>query len=250
MKFQIYIKKRGKWRDVLKRVEQLGVSYTLELTNVDTSKSPVTTAVEYSDLEPDALVFNSVDVATAEWYILLADRLDVKRIVLPPPPSIEDIAKIYDTAVQYGVEINWIYGRPPMARIVDVTTVAKTVRHTAARIVYDPVYARGAKEIYRNIVALSGYIREIYLSNRRGQRGPRLPPFNPMGVINYVEILQALYLIQWGGKLTIRQSPQYMAELDLQLRLGTEVLETTKGAGVSKKVQKRVSQVIEELMAE
>jgi len=97
-------------------------------------------------------------------------------------------------------------------------------------------------------VALSGYIREIYLSNRRGERGPRLPPFDPIGRINYVEVLQALYLIQWDGRATIRQAPQFFGELDLQLRIGAEVLETARSVGVSKKVQKRVAEIFNELM--
>jgi sugar phosphate isomerase/epimerase len=179
---------------------------------------------------------------------MLADALEVKRLVIPPPPSLEDIARFYDRAVGYGVEINWVYGTPPMARIKDVETVARQVRTTAARIVYDPVKARGVKEIYTSLIALSGYIREIYLSNRRGERGPRLPPFNPIGRINFVEILQALHLIQWEGRLTIRQAPQYFNELDLQLRIGAEVLDTARNIGVSKKVQKRVSAIINELM--
>ncbi|MEM4605124.1 MAG: hypothetical protein QXR68_07265 [Pyrobaculum sp.] len=248
MRFQIYV--RESWKEVLDKVIQIGVPYTLEIRNIDTNRSPITTALEYSHLEPDALIFQKVDLDNVEWYILFADQLNVRRVVLPPPPSLEDIAKIYDTSVQYGIEINWIYGRPPMSRIVDVETAARVVKPTAARIVYDPVYVKGMKELYSDIVALGGFIREIFLSNRRGQRGPRLPPFNPLGVINYVEVLHALYLLQWEGRLTIRQSPAYITELDLQLRLGAEVLETAKGAGVSKKVQKRISKILEELMSQ
>jgi sugar phosphate isomerase/epimerase len=179
---------------------------------------------------------------------MFADALGVRRLVLPPLPALDEVAAIYDKAVGYGVEVNWIYGVPPMTRILDVEQVARVVRPTAARIVYDPVKARGTKEIYRTIVALSGYMREIYLSNRRGERGFRLPPFDPIGRINYVEVLQALYLIQWDGRATIRQAPQFFGELDLQLRIGAEVLETARSVGVSKKVQKRVAEIFNELM--
>lgn len=249
MRFQAYLKRRGRWREFLRLVGEQGLPYVLDTGPLDMSRSPIAVAVELEEPRPEALALPPVSFEELDWYIILADALDVKRLVLPPPPSLEDIAKFYDGAVGYGVEINWIFGEPPMTRIRDVETVARQVRTTAARIVYDPVKARGTKEIYTDLVALSGYIREIYLSNRWGERGARLPPFNPIGRINFVEILQALHLIQWEGRLTIRQAPQYFNELDLQLRIGAEVLDTARSIGVSKKVQKRVSIVIDELMA-
>jgi hypothetical protein len=248
MNYQVYLKKRGRWRQLLRYVEQAGVPYVLEVERLDTSKSPLTAALEFRETPPEALTLPRVGEEEFDWYVMFADALDVRRLVLPPPPSLQAAAAIYDKAVEYGIEVNWIYGTPPMTRPVDVEQVARSIRPTAARIVYDPVKAKGTKEIYRTIVALSGYIREIYLSNRRGERGPRLPPFDPIGRINFVEILQALYLIQWEGRITIRQAAQFFDELDLQLRIGSEVLETTRSVGVSKKVQRRVAEVLNELM--
>jgi hypothetical protein len=248
MKYQVYLKKRGRWRRLLRYVEQAGVPYVLEVERLDTSKSPITAALEFRETPPEALTLPRVGEEEFDWYVMFADALDVRRLVLPPPPALQAAAAIYDKAVEYGIEVNWIYGTPPMTRPVDVEQVARSIRPTAARIVYDPVKAKGTKEIYRTIVALSGYIREIYLSNRRGERGPRLPPFDPIGRINFVEILQALYLIQWEGRITIRQAAQFFNELDLQLRIGFEVLETTRSVGVSKKVQRRVAEVLNELM--
>jgi sugar phosphate isomerase/epimerase len=248
MNYQVYLKKRGRWRRLLRYVEQAGVPYVLEVERLDTSKSPITAALEFREKPPEALTLPRVGEEEFDWYVMFADALDVRRLVLPPPPALQAAAAIYDKAVEYGIEVNWIYGTPPMTRPVDVEQVARSIRPTAAKIVYDPVKAKGTKEIYRTIVTLSGYIREIYLSNRRGERGPRLPPFDPIGRINFVEILQALYLIQWEGRITIRQAAQFFDELDLQLRIGSEVLETTRSVGVSKKVQRRVAEVLNELM--
>jgi hypothetical protein len=248
MRYQVYLKRRGRWRRLLRYVGQAGVPYVLEVRELDTSRSPVTAALEFEETPPEALVLPRVAGGEFDWYVMFADALGVRRLVLPPLPALDEVAAMYDKAVGYGVEVNWIYGMPPMTRIPDVEQVARVVRPTAARIVYDPVKARGTKEIYRTIVALSGYMREIYLSNRRGERGPRLPPFDPIGRINYVEVLQALYLIQWDGRATIRQAPQFFGELDLQLRIGAEVLETARSVGVSKKVQKRVAEIFNELM--
>jgi hypothetical protein len=248
MRYQVYLKRRGRWRRLLRYVGRAGVPYVLEVGELDTSRSPVAAALEFEEMPPEALVLPRVAGGEFDWYVMFADALGVRRLVLPPLPALDEVAAIYDKAVGYGVEVNWIYGVPPMTRILDVEQVARVVRPTAARIVYDPVKARGTKEIYRTIVALSGYMREIYLSNRRGERGPRLPPFDPIGRINYVEVLQALYLIQWDGRATIRQAPQFFGELDLQLRIGAEVLETARSVGVSKKVQKRVAEIFNELM--
>jgi len=248
MRYQVYLKRRGRWRRLLRYVGQAGVPYVLEVGELDTSRSPVAAALEFEEMPPEALVLPRVAGEEFDWYVMFADALGVRRLVLPPLPALDEVAAIYDKAVGYGVEVNWIYGVPPMTRILDVEQVARVVRPTAARIVYDPVKAGGTKEIYRTIVALSGYMREIYLSNRRGERGPRLPPFDPIGRINYVEVLQALYLIQWDGRATIRQAPQFFGELDLQLRIGAEVLETARSVGVSKKVQKRVAEIFNELM--
>jgi hypothetical protein len=248
MRYQVYLKRRGRWRRLLRYVGQAGVPYVLEVGELDTSRSPVAAALEFEEMPPEALVLPRAAGEEFDWYVMFADALGVRRLVLPPLPALDEVAAIYDKAVGYGVEVNWIYGVPPMTRILDVEQVARVVRPTAARIVYDPVKARGTKEIYRTIVALSGYMREIYLSNRRGEWGPRLPPFDPIGRINYVEVLQALYLIQWDGRATIRQAPQFFGELDLQLRIGAEVLETARSVGVSKKVQKRVAEIFNELM--
>ncbi|MFN3804964.1 MAG: hypothetical protein ACK4SY_07900 [Pyrobaculum sp.] len=247
MTFQIYLK-RGRWREALRAVEQMGLTYVLETGVLDTSRSPIAAALELEDPSLEALALPRVGPGEFQWYVMLADAMGVRRLVLPPPPAMGEIAAIYNTAAEYGVEVNWLYGVPPMSRIKDVEAVARAIRPTAARVVYDPVKARGMKEIYTTIVALGGYIREIYLSNRRGQRGPRLPPFDPVGVINYVEILQALQLLQWEGRYTIRQAPQYLGELELQVRIGGEVIEVAKNAGVSKKVRRRVSTVLNELM--
>ena len=248
MRYQVYLKRRGRWRRLLRYVWRADVPYVLEVGELDPSRSPVAAALEFEETPPEALVLPRVTREEFDWYVMFADALGVRRLVLPPLPALDEIAAIYDKAVGYGVEVNWIYGMPPMTRILDVEQVARVVRPTAARIVYDPVKARGTKEIYRAIVALSGYMREIYLSNRRGERGPRLPPFDPIGRINYVEVLQALYLIQWDGRATIRQAPQFFGELDLQLRIGAEALETARSVGVSKKVQKRVAEIFNELM--
>jgi len=226
----------------------LGVPYVVEVGPLDTSRSPITTALELGDASPEALVLPRDALDNFEWYIMLADALDVKRLVVPPPPTVEGVAELYDMAVEYGVEVSWIYGEGPLARVRDVDAVAKAIRPTAARLVYDPVKAKGLKEIYTTIIALSGYIREIYLSNRRGERGTRLPPFDPVGVINYAEVLQMLHLIQWEGRATVRTAPQFAGELDLQLKIANEVINTAKSAGVSRKVQKRVAQIYDELM--
>lgn len=248
MQFQLYLKRRGKWRQVLDVAASLGIPYVVEVGPLDTSRSPITTALELGDVSPEALVLPRDAVDKFEWYIMLADALDVKRLVVAPPPTVEGVAELYDVAVEYGVEVNWIYGEGPLARIRDVDAVAKAIRPTAARLVYDPVKAKGLKEIYTTIIALSGYIREIYLSNRRGERGPRLPPFDPVGIINYAEVLQMLHLIQWEGRATVRTAPQFAGELDLQLKIANEVINTAKSAGVSRKVQKRVAQIYDELM--
>jgi hypothetical protein len=248
MNYQVYLKKKGRWRDLLRYVEQTKVPYVLEVERLDTSRSPIAAALDFEELSPEALVLPQVGIEDFEWHVLFADALGVKRLVLLPPSTLDGIEAVYNKAVEYGVEVNWVYGVPPMARIVDVERVARAIKPTAARIVYDPVKARGTKEIYKTIIALSGYIREIYLSNRRGERGPRLPPFDPIGRINFVEILQALYLIQWEGRVTIRQAPQFFDELDLQLRIGSEVLDSARNVGVSKKVQRRISEILNELM--
>jgi hypothetical protein len=204
MRYQVYLKRRGRWRRLLRYVGQAGVPYVLEVGELDTSRSPVAAALEFEEMPPEALVLPRAAGEEFDWYVMFADALGVRRLVLPPLPALDEVAAIYDKAV--------------------------------------------TKEIYRTIVALSGYMREIYLSNRRGEWGPRLPPFDPIGRINYVEVLQALYLIQWDGRATIRQAPQFFGELDLQLRIGAEVLETARSVGVSKKVQKRVAEIFNELM--
>lgn len=247
MNFQAYLKLRGKWREVLRYINQAGVPYVVELA-VDTSRSPIAAAAELDDLAPEAIVVGHV--GNFDWLVMFADALGVKRIVMRPPPTLEDIGAIFQKAVEYGIEINWTYGTPPLARIKDVETVARAIKPTAARIVYDPVKSSGTKEIYKTLISLAGYIREVYLSNRVGERGPRLPPFDPIGRINYVEILQALLLIQWEGRLTVRHGPQYAPELSLQLRIASETLETARSAGISRKVQRRVSAIYNELMGE
>lgn len=249
MEFQIYLKKRGRWRRWLEFVRGIGRPYVLDVGLLDTARSPITAALELEDASPEALVLPRLSPEELDWYVMFADALDVKRLVLPPPPTLEEIGEVYDKAVGYGVEVNWIYGEGPMSRVKDVEVVAREVKPTAARVVYDPVKARGMREIYYTVVALGGYIREIYLSNRRGERGPRLPPFDPVGRINYTELLQALYLLKWEGRATIRQAPQFFNELELQVRMGSEVLEAARNAGVSKKVQRRVSAILDELMA-
>ena len=56
MRYQIYLKRRGRWRQLLRYVGQAGVPYVLEVGELDTSRSPVAAALEFEETPPEALV--------------------------------------------------------------------------------------------------------------------------------------------------------------------------------------------------
>jgi len=248
----VYIKRGKKTKEIIQKLNSLNLNYIVDLSKFKLHKSPYIHATELEEIfgNPHSLILPNIEnVDEFERYVYLADFINAERLVLRPPPTLDALRELYETSAKYGIEINWLFGEPPLARPADVEEIAKSIHPRAAKISYDPIRARNMREIFRNIVGMSGYVREIYFSNRRGKRGPRLPPFNPLGEINYVEILQALILIQWEGIITIRQSPEYVEELDLQLRMMSEITNSAKNAGVSKKVGKMVAQILDELFS-
>jgi hypothetical protein len=247
----VYVRRGARAGAVLEAARGLGLPHVLDLSRLRLDKSPYLHAAEL-DLElaepPSALVLPLPDDIYRP--VLVADLLNVRRIVLPPPPTVEDLARLREEAATYGVEVVWLYGRPPLARPGDVEAVAEAVGPRAARIVYDVVSAASSKEIVKTLVALQGYIALMYLSNRKGRRGPRLPPFDVDGVINYSEVVQAALLLQWEGQYVVRMAPQFADKLPLQVAVLNEMAETFRNAGrASRKVQRMVAAVFDEIFA-
>lgn len=229
----------------------LGLPYVLDLRGLEMDRSPYVHAVEL-DLEmetpPSALILP----LPGDVYkpVLIADLLNVDKILLPPPPSVDALAEVYEEAVGYGVEVVWLYGEPPLARPHDVEAVAEAVHPRAAKIAYDVIAARSNKEIIKTLAMLQGYIAAMFLSNRKGRRGPRLPPFDVDGVINYSDVIQASLLLQWDGQYIVRMAPQFADKLPIQVAVLNEIAETFRNAGrASRKVQRMVAEVLNEIFA-
>ncbi|AEA12722.1 hypothetical protein TUZN_1245 [Thermoproteus uzoniensis 768-20] len=251
MDVAVYVRRGARAKAIVEIAQSLGLPHVLDLGGLRLDKSPYLHAVEL-DLElaapPSALVMPPADDVYKP--VLIADLLNVRRIFLPPPPTVDDLARVYDEAATYGVEVVWLYGRPPLARPEDVEAVAEAVHPRAARIVYDVVSARSSKEIVKTLVSLQGYMASMYLSNRKGRRGPRLPPFDVDGVINYSDVVQAALLLQWDGQYVLRMAPQFADKLSLQVAVLNEIAETFRSAGkASKKVQRMVAEVLDEIFA-
>jgi len=206
--------------------------YVVDLRNLDLATSPIVLATELEDLgDPQAIVLDPRDPEQLERGIMLADLLNVERIVATPPTSIDDLADLFDLAARYGVELNWLYGLGPMSSVEDVYTVAREVHPRAARVVYDPVRARSMRQIARELVWLGGYIREIYVSNRaRGSR-VRLLPMHPSGLINYAIIIEILNAIDWSGYLTIRVARELLREVPAHASALMQIIETVTSTG-------------------
>ncbi|MEZ0249322.1 MAG: hypothetical protein ABWJ97_08605 [Thermoproteus sp.] len=251
MDVAVYARRGPRARSVINAALDLGLPYLLDLGDYKLDKSPYIHAVEL-DLElevpPTALVLPLAEDPYKP--VLVADLLNVNKVILPPPAAMDELVKTYETAVEHGVEVVWLYGRPPLARPGDVEAVAEAVHPKAARIIYDVVTAKSNREIIKTLVSLQGYIKYMYLSNRRGARGPRLPPFDPSGVINYSDVVQAALLLQWDGQYVLRAAPQYADKISLQAAILNEIGETYRNTGrASKKVQKMVAEVLNELFA-
>jgi hypothetical protein len=248
----IYAKRR-KAPEFARAAAELNILYVLDVSGKAFDKSPYIHAMELEqDLPspPAALVFPKAPPEGLYKYIYIADLLGVGTMVLPPPNGLEELAKLYDEARQYNIFIQWAYGEPPLAKPSDVEAIAEGIHPRAAKIAYDVVKAKSMREILYNIVRMEGYIATIYLSNKKGSRSPRLPPFDPSGAINYVDVIQAVLLLHWDGLYVFRMSPQYLGGLKAQISIFNEVVETFRNTGkASKKVQKMLARIFDDIFA-
>ncbi|MFB6489958.1 MAG: hypothetical protein TU35_001720 [Thermoproteus sp. AZ2] len=253
MDLALYAKRR-RALEFARAAAELNLPYVLDVSDEAFDKSPYIHAVELEQdlpFPPAALVFPKAPPEGLYKYIYIADLLGVEAIVLPPPNGLEELAKLYDEARQYDIYIQWAYGEPPLAKPSDVEAIAEKIRPRAAKIAYDVVKAKSMHEILHDIVRMQGYIATIYLSNKRGSRSPRLPPFDPSGAINYVDVVQAVLLLRWDGRYVFRVSPQYLGGLKAQISIFNEVVETFRNTGkASKKVQRMLARVFDEIFAE
>lgn len=235
----VYLKRRRRWRETLGLRGDM--PYVVDLRNLDLSTSPLLLSTELEDLgEPRAIVLDPRDAEQLERGIMLADMLNVERIVATPPETVDDVAELYEVAVRYGVELNWLYGSGPMSSIEDVYTVAREVHPRAARVVYDPVRARSMRQIARDLVWLGGYIREIYVSNRSRGSGVRLLPMHPSGLINYAVVLEILNAIDWSGYLTIRVARDLLREVPVHASALMQLAETITNTGRLSRTARRL----------
>lgn len=250
MELAVYARRGRRAEGFIRAAAELNLPYVLDASNYSFEGSPYLHAVELEEEFPTPPALLVLPGGDLRKHVHIADLLGVGSIAMPPPPRVEELAEVYEEARGYGIEVHWLYGEPPLARPADVEAVAEAVHPRAARVVYDAVKAKSMRGLLYDLVKMQSNIATLYMSNRRGPKGPRLPPFDPAGAINYAYVVQAALLLQWDGRFVLRMSPQYLGELKAQAAVFNEVVETYKGGKSSKRVRRMVARIFDEIFDE
>ncbi|MFB6471075.1 MAG: sugar phosphate isomerase/epimerase family protein [Vulcanisaeta sp. AZ3] len=168
-------------------------------------------AVEIEDL---GLRVNQVRISglrhrgDAERFLRLLDYLNVDHMVAKP--GINDanrLAELLDEASTYGIRVIWEFGVGKFLKSPDeVYELADEVSPYRLDLALHVARERSLRDFVRRFVELSGYVRTVYFSNKRGGSFG-LPIFD--GSIDYLKLTKILQVLRYEDNVVLHYLPIY-----------------------------------------
>ncbi|WP_069806952.1 hypothetical protein [Vulcanisaeta thermophila] len=200
-------------------------------------------AIELEDLGLDV---RQVRVGTlggrgaVERYLRLLDYLNTEVMVASMGVSDnEGVVDVLDEASMYGVRVIWEFGRKSLNNVDRVFEISREVEPHRLNIALHVARERSLRDFLRNFILMSGYVKVIYYSNKRGGNFG-LPVFD--GIIDYLKLTKILQMLKYDESLVLSYSPEYAQRYNEDL----EALSTFINSPGD--VDKRLSKALENLM--
>ena len=183
----------------------------------------------------------------AERFIALLDYLNVDSMVARPGINdVNALAELLDEASMYGVRVIWEFGVGRFLRDPsEVNEFANEVSPHRLGLALHVARERGLRDFVRRFVELSGYVKAVYLSNKRaGSFG--LPIFE--GSIDYLRLMKVLQVLRYDENVVLHYLPSYYGRYNTDLEVLNSFMNSLGGGGADRRLIKSIERIVSEVL--
>ena len=183
----------------------------------------------------------------AERFIALLDYLNVDSMVARPGISdVNTLAELLDEASMYGVRVIWEFGVGRFLRDSnEVTELANEVSPHRLGLALHAARERGLRDFVRRFVELSGYVKAVYLNNKKaGSFG--LPIFE--GSIDYLRLMKVLQVLRYDENVVLHYLPNYYGRDNTDLEVLNSFMNSLGGGGADRRLIKSIERIVSEVL--
>ncbi|GAB6947224.1 hypothetical protein JCM16161A_13540 [Vulcanisaeta sp. JCM 16161] len=185
----------------------------------------------------------------AERFMALLDYLNVDSMVARP--GINDantLAELLDEASMYGVRVIWEFGVGDFLRSPgEVTELANEVSPHRLGLALHVARERGLRDFVRRFVELSGYVKAIYFSNKRGGFFG-LPIFE--GSIDFLKLMKVLQVLRYEENIILHYLPSYYGRYGVDLEVLNSFINSLGGGGADRRLVKSIERIVSEVLGQ
>jgi hypothetical protein len=237
----------------IKDLPKLNVQAELDIRGFPSvNKFLPTLAVELEDL---GLRIGQVKVGylrrrgDAERLVALLDYLNVNSMVARPGINdVNTLAELLDEASMYGINIVWEFGVGDFLRSPgEVTEFANKVSPHRLSLALHVARERGLRDFTRRFVELSGYVKAIYFSNKRGGSFG-LPIFD--GLIDFLKLMKVLQVLRYEENIILHYLPSYYGRYGVDLEVLNSFINSLGSGGADRRLVKSIERIVGEVLGQ
>ncbi|WP_243666321.1 sugar phosphate isomerase/epimerase [Vulcanisaeta sp. JCM 16159] len=185
----------------------------------------------------------------AERFMALLDYLNADFMVAKP--GINDantLAELLDEASMYGVRVIWEFGVGDFLRSPgEVAELANEVSPHRLGLALHVARERGLRDFVRRFVELSGYVKAIYFSNKRGGSFG-LPIFE--GSIDFLKLMKVLQVLRYDENVVLHYLPSYYGRYGVDLEVLNSFINSLGGGGADRRLIRSIERIVTEVLGQ
>ncbi len=104
------------------------------------------------------------------------------------------------------------------------------------------------REFVRRFVELSGYIKAIYFSNKRGGGSFGLPIFE--GSIDFLKLLKVLQVLRYDENIVLHYLPSYYGRYGVDLEVLNSFINSLGGGGADRRLIRSIERIVSEVLGQ
>ncbi len=183
----------------------------------------------------------------AERFTRLLDYLNVDSMVARPgADDVDDLAEILDEASMYGIRVIWEFGVGSVLRTPDeVFGLANNVAPHRVGLALHAAREGGLRDFVRRFVELSGYVKTVYFSNKRGGDFG-LPIFD--GSMDYLRLTKILQVLRYEDNVVLHYKPSYYGRYASDVEVLNTFMNSLGNEAADRRLVKSLERIVNEVL--
>ncbi|MCG2892153.1 MAG: hypothetical protein L7H00_01330 [Vulcanisaeta sp.] len=184
-----------------------------------------------------------------ERLLRLLDYLNVDLMVARPAMrDVESVAEVLDEASMYGIRVTWEFGVGRVLRTPEeVFEFANNVAPHRVRLALHVAREGGLRDFVRRFVELSGYVKTIYFSNKRGGVFG-LPIFD--GSIDYLRVTKILQVLRYEDNVVLQYQPSYYSRYATDVEVLSTFMNSLGNEAADRRLIKSLERIVGEVLGQ